>query len=226
VANWDGFNRLTTSEAVAQRLRDEIQRGVINPGARLRQSVVASHFGVSTTPVREAFALLQSDGLVRIDPHRGAIVFRPSVQDVEESYEIRDTLETLAIKLAVPKFTPEMIEDLQGLVDRMSETTDHDRWVELNKQFHLATYEPSGRPRLCSLIGNLRDAGAAYIYLFVSHHSTQAGLNEEHQAIVDACRDKDVRAATTAVRAHLRHTVEAVAGFLANHRVKTTKEEM
>ena len=96
-----GLMRRTASEAVSERLRAEIQRGDLPPGTRLRQGEVAARFGVSTTPVREAFALLQAQGLVRIDPHRGAIVFLPTAKDAQELYEIRIALETLAIGRAV-----------------------------------------------------------------------------------------------------------------------------
>ena len=71
--------RNTTAKMVAGMLRDQIQEGGLAPGTRLRQNEIAERFGVSTTPVREAFAQLQAEGLVRIDPHRGAVVSaRPS----------------------------------------------------------------------------------------------------------------------------------------------------
>ena len=70
------LGRNTTAKMVAGMLRDQIQDGGLAPGTRLRQNEIAERFGVSTTPVREAFAQLQAEGLVRIDPHRGAVVFR------------------------------------------------------------------------------------------------------------------------------------------------------
>jgi DNA-binding GntR family transcriptional regulator len=76
----------TSSAFVADQLRDAILRGAIPPGTRLRQAQLAHEFGVSTTPVREAFQILQSEGIVESDPHRGVVVRRPSAADVAEDY--------------------------------------------------------------------------------------------------------------------------------------------
>src|SRR4030088_2067598 len=90
------FSKRTTAKAVAAELRNEIYRGQIPPGARLMQADIAERFGVSTTPVREAFAMLQADGLVRLDSHRGAVVFQPTAQELLELFEIRELLEGFA----------------------------------------------------------------------------------------------------------------------------------
>src|SRR5918997_1170374 len=86
------------------------------PGTRLRQNDVAKRFGVSTTPVREAFAQLQAEGLVRIDPHRGAVVFHPSVDDVLEFYEIREALESLAVGHAIRKIDGDLAARLADMI--------------------------------------------------------------------------------------------------------------
>src|SRR5918996_6401711 len=127
-AQRDLLRRSTTAETVAQMLRNEIQRGQLPPGTRLRQNEVAQRFGVSTTPVREALALLQAEGLVRIDPHRGALVFHPTVADLRESYEIRGALESLAVTKAIPRLTEDLVKDLQKLIDRMRKEKDEVRW--------------------------------------------------------------------------------------------------
>src|SRR5215204_6555908 len=109
----------TTAKVVAGKLRDEIQEGVLGPGTRLRQNEIAARFGVSTTPVREAFAQLQAEGLVRIDPHRGAVVFHPTADDLVEFYEIREVLESFAVVRALPGLRPDVVKDLEALIDRM-----------------------------------------------------------------------------------------------------------
>ena len=208
------INRLTTSEAVARRLRAEIQRNVIHPGTRLRQGDVASRFGVSTTPVREAFALLQADGLLRIDAHRGAIVSRPSMDDVRESFQIREALEGLAISSAIRNFDGERLRSMQALLDDMKTTTDIDRWIDLNHRFHLISYEPAAKPQLLALIETLRESAAVHIHLYASNHFPGAEVAGEHQAILDACRRQDAKAAKAAVRRHLRHTRDSLISFI------------
>ncbi|MGH2699758.1 MAG: GntR family transcriptional regulator [Actinomycetota bacterium] len=215
VATGEGsIKRLTTSEAVAQQLRAEIQRSVITSGTSLRQGEVAARFGVSTTPVREAFALLQADGLVRIDAHRGAVVSSPSADDVRESYQIREVLETLAISFAVHNFSLESLTELQRIIAEMRQTKDTERWIELNNKFHLRTYEPAAKPQLLTMIESLRESSAVYIHLYVSLEFPEPAVDDEHQAILDACKKGDARAAKAAVRSHLRHTANSVINFI------------
>lgn len=199
--------RATIARSVAEHLRDEIRRGELTPGTRLRQSDVASRLGVSTTPVREAFALLQADGLVQVDAHRGAVVFRPTVADLLELYDLREALECLAIEKAVPQLTVKALDELDQLVERMRGIETDGEWMELNNSLHLHLYSFSRRPRLCSLIENLRQASRAYIQMFLAHRRTSMRSDDEHAQILAACRAGDVPAAVEALRQHLRHAV-------------------
>jgi DNA-binding GntR family transcriptional regulator len=211
----DTLERDTTAKVVAERLRTEIQHGTLAPGTRLRQNDVAKRFGVSTTPVREAFAQLQAEGLVRIDPHRGAVVFHPSVDDVLEFYEIREALESLAVSHAMRKIDPAVAQELSGLIQTMRETEDPRTWLRLNDEFHLRLYACADKPRLSGLIDNLRDASAPYIHMFVASRPLSERANEEHQAILDACLKGNANAARKAIREHLRHASHDLAIFLS-----------
>jgi DNA-binding GntR family transcriptional regulator len=199
------LGRDTTAKVVAGMLREQIQKGALAPGTRLRQNEVAERFGVSTTPVREAFAQLQAEGLVRIDPHRGAVVFRPTADDLLEYYEIREALESLAVTHAIGELTPQIAKELNELIERMRGTTDARRWLRMNDEFHLKLYACANRPHLSSLIDNLRDASTPYIHMFVASRTPLDHANEEHQAILDACERGDRDAARRAIRDHLRH---------------------
>ena len=210
----DTLGRDTTAKAVAERLREEIQHGTLAAGTRLRQNDVAQRFGVSTTPVREAFAQLQAEGLVRIDPHRGAVVFHPSVDDVLEFYEIREALESLAVTHAIPNLRADVARELEGLIGRMRRTEDARKWLKLNDQFHLKLYEAADRPRLSNLIDTLRDASAPYIHMFVASRPASQRANEEHKEILDACVRRDAAGARRAIRDHLRSASRDLASFL------------
>lgn len=205
-----GLSRQTATEAVAERLLEEIQRGDLPPGTRLRQSEVAARFAVSTTPVREAFAWLQARGLVRIDPHRGAIVFHPTTDDARELYEIRVSLETLAVRLAVNHLTDDQLDELQGILDEMDQTKWTQGWSRLHNRFHMTLYNSAGRPRLATMIANMRDASSSYINMFVNEREGRATSQHGHQEIVDACRRRDVKAAEKAVADHLRVTLNGL----------------
>jgi DNA-binding GntR family transcriptional regulator len=210
----DLLRRRTTADTVAQMLRAEIQRGQLSPGTRLRQNEVAQRFGVSTTPVREALALLQAEGLVRIDPHKGALVFHPTVDDLRESYEIRKVLEELALTKALPRLTQSLLDDLQKLINRMRKEKSEARWVEMNNEFHLRLYEASGMPRLCSIIASLRDASSTYIHMFAAQDLPEHRADDDHQEILDACAARDARRVRKAISAHINHTVTGLVSFL------------
>jgi len=205
----------TTAKVVAGRLRDEIQVGTLTPSMRLRQNDVARRFGVSSTPVREAFAQLEAEGLLRIDPHRGAVVFRPTIRDLVEFYEIREALETLAVRQAIPHLDKATLEELQDLIVRMHTTEDASAWMQLNDEFHLKMYEPADRPRLNTMIESLRDASTPYIHIYVAEHPAAARANEEHQRILDACVAGDRDAAAEAIQAHLRSAADGLVEFLS-----------
>jgi DNA-binding GntR family transcriptional regulator len=203
------LTKVTIPEQIAAALRQDIVTGRLAAGMRLRQVEIAQRFGVSTTPVREAFALLQSDGLVRIDTHRGVTVFLPSVQDLIEHYEIRRALEMLAVEKAAERFQPRDAPPLVAILDEMRATKDPVRYVERNQAFHLALYRLSGRSRLVAMIEDLRNASLAYNHLYaaadVPHDAER--LDAEHREILAACRAGDPARAASAVRDHISQTI-------------------
>lgn len=206
--------RSTSTAIIAGKLRRAIQRGELAPGARLRQVDIAQRFGVSTTPVREAFMALQAEGYVRIVPHRGAIVFAPSPEDLWEAYAIREALERLALARATERITPDTVRELERLIDEMRATKGSSRWVELNDRFHMTLYRQSGMPRLCVLISGLRDASATYMHMRAASHPAGERVDDEHAAILDAVRKGDSARAQHILEGHLRRAVQEITGFL------------
>jgi DNA-binding GntR family transcriptional regulator len=206
----------TISGAVAARLRQEIIAGELPANTRLRQVEIARRLGVSTTPVREALAALQREGLVRLHPQRGAVVFLPSVEDLREHYEIRIALEELAVAKAAERFEPEWAEPLEALLAEMRTGPPAGRYLALNQQFHSELYARSGRERLVEMIAGLRDASSAYLNIFRATDDFPAeGLDAEHHDILTACVARDPERASRAVRDHLQRTVERVSSRLA-----------
>jgi DNA-binding GntR family transcriptional regulator len=202
----------TVAAAVAERLRGEIVAGDLSSGSRLRQVEIARRFGVSTTPVREALAALQREGLVRLHAQRGAVVFVPTVDDLREHYEIRGALEALAAARAAARFEPDWAAPLEMLLDEMAGGPPAGRYLELNQRFHTQLYEHSGRPRLVEMIAGLRDASSAYLHIYrAAADFPVARLDTEHRRILAACLARDADEAAAATREHLQNTVEHVA---------------
>src|SRR5262245_24385406 len=88
--------RQTAPQAVADALREAILSGALPGGSRLIQSSLANHFGVSSTPVREALRQLAAEGLVQFDSYRGAVVFTPSAEEIEDVWDLLLRLEPVA----------------------------------------------------------------------------------------------------------------------------------
>ena len=201
--------KLTIAEQIAAVLRNEIITGQLPAGTRLLQIETAQRFGVSTTPVREAFALLQSDGLVQSDTHRGVTVFLPSVQDLVEHYEIRMALEMMAAEKAAEHFQVQDAPPLIALLDEMHTTDDPVRYVEWNQQFHLSLYRLGGSTRLLTMIEELRNASLAYNHLYAAADVPRDAerLDSEHREILAACQANDPPRAAAAVRHHIQQTI-------------------
>lgn len=204
----------TRTLAVTDRLRRAILTGELAPGSHLRQVEVAERYGVSTTPIREAFATLAQEGLVIRDTHRGVVVFAPSVSEIAELYEIRAELEPLAARLAAPRLAPMHLDAAQLLVDEMRSSDDPAVRDELNRHFHVGIYRQSDRPRLLAMIEQLRDSASVYLHLLQSavpaHQGYRSEADDEHQAIIDSLRRGDADAAAAATRNHLVHTYQNI----------------
>ena len=205
----------TIAGLVAERLRAEIVAGDRAPGSRLPQVEIARRLGVSTTPVREALAMLEREGLVRLHPQRGAVVFVPTVADLREHYEIRAALEALAASRTAEVFEPEWAAPLERLLDEMRTGPPAARYLALNQRFHTTLYEHCGRRKLVDMIATLRDASSAYLHIYrAAADFPVKRLDAEHRAMLAACVARDPAAAAAATREHLERTVEHVAGRL------------
>lgn len=204
----------TTAEAIAKAIRGEIVAGRFSSGEKLRQVELAQRFGVSTTPVREAFGILQHQGLVRVHAQRGATVLVPSVQELEEHYEIRVALECLAAEHAALRFRPSDTPRLRAMLTEMRECRDPDRYVELNHNFHMAVYALSGRNRLIEMIEQLRMASQAYLQINSEQVVPTGDAEHEHDDILAACEANDAERARSATRQHLQLTVSNVTAQL------------
>jgi DNA-binding GntR family transcriptional regulator len=160
---------------------------------------------VSTTPVREAFASLAREGLVRQGAHRGVVVSAPSADELRETFEIRAVLEAFATHLAVRKLTAEDLATLEEMVGEMRDATSG-RYVDLNRLFHRRIYAAAERPRLLEIIEQLREIAGNDLNVTVRRygHVYRNRVQAEHQAIVDALAHKDGELASRLVGNHIR----------------------
>ncbi len=193
----------STSDLIADALREAILRGIFRAGKPLRQDEIAKEFGVSRIPVREAMRQLEAEGLITFSPNRGATVSVLSPADVQEIYEIRVALETMALEFAIFNMNDADFVRAQELIAITETTSDIARWAELNWEFHSTLYAPADRPRLLSLIQTLYVNVDRYIRLQLQQMNYLERSQKEHALLLDACQNRDIATATQLLRDHI-----------------------
>lgn len=200
---------------VADRLREAILRGQLKPGQKLDQNELAELLNVSRSPVREALRTLAAEGLVEVYPHRGAVVAELSPEEFEEISIIRVVLEGMAARLAAPHIDDERIALLKDILAELDNTTDLDRWVELNRRFHNTIYQAVHRPRLLSFIENLRITMTPYIRQYIASEEHLNAARIGHRRILEACINRDENRAQEETERHLKDVYEEALVYLA-----------
>jgi DNA-binding GntR family transcriptional regulator len=217
-AGFTPVQRSTIREATRDALRDLIIGGKVDVTKPLRQDELAARLGISRTPLREALHALASEGLVTVDPHRGAMVTQPSVQQLLELYEIREQLEVLAGRKVVGATTPEHVAAMKALHERMGVVSDPVEWAELNQRFHATLYARCDNRELVSLIETLGARAKFYVRILVSTRPPAVAAHRDHGEMLRALEQRDADAMENAIRQHLRATAAAVAPTLDDDR--------
>lgn len=173
----------------------------------------------STTPVREAMRELAAEGLLRVDPHKGVVVREPRLEELLEIYEIRNVLEPLSVAKVAQRMTPEELDKAAAMLKQMERTKDPAIWSALNRDFHAFLNELSGNATLAAVLNNLGNLSAMYVAVSLRTSPQRiASGNLEHRAILDACRARDAKLTSEAIRKHLQSTVERVRVYLHERR--------
>ncbi|MCF6475659.1 GntR family transcriptional regulator [Nonomuraea sp. MG754425] len=202
----------TAHAFVYETLRRAILGGELPPGYRLVQADIATQLKVSITPVREALRDLAGEGLIRIDPHRGAMLRELDLAEVREIHELRRMLEPVSIRKAVERITDEEIDRAEGLRALMVAELDAGEWVELNRRFHAVFGDAAGSPRLCAILTGLRDGAAVHVGLSLRgrERARREEADLDHRELVAAFRRRHAEEAVRVVLRHLDSTMAAV----------------
>jgi DNA-binding GntR family transcriptional regulator len=204
---------ITAQDMVAETLREAILEGVLGPGVRLRQEELATLFDTSRIPVREALHLLEYEGLASSEPRRGFTVTALDADQIEEVYDLRIALESLAVRIAIPLMTGEDRAELQTLYEQMQAEDDLVTQLAVREQLYLRLYNITARPRLVGLILRLRQEAAPSLRWRLVQHSP-----ETHQAIFEAVMAGDPEAAVEALTVHYRKVTALYRRFLREAR--------
>lgn len=191
----------TIALRISRALAERIIAGDMVPGERLRQDHVATEFGASHVPVREAFRLLEAQGLAVSLPRKGVRVAGFDRAEVREVAEMRAALEVLALRHAAPHLTPVLLDEAETAIVAGDRARDVHVWQAANRRFHRLLVTPCAMPRLLGAIDDLHAASARFVF---------SGWRAEW----DAPTDRDHRAILAALRAG---HIDLAAALLARH---------
>ncbi len=203
------------AKQVAQSLRAEILAGVFPSGTRLGEADLAGRLSVSRTPVREALARLAAEGLVEIQPNRGARVVTRTPAELHEIFELRLRLEPYAVREAVPALSPEQLDELDDLAAAMLRAGRQARLeslVDLNRRFHGLFIEAAGSRPLADALRGVTHA--AVVHQNFHDYSADALMRSLHHHVemVAAARAGDGDWAEAIMRAHLHNARATMIG--------------
>jgi DNA-binding GntR family transcriptional regulator len=199
-------DRRKMTDWVWEELREAIIELRLRPGEPLREVALAEQLGVSKTPLREAFARLEQEGLVETTSFKGAVVTGYSERDLNEIYELRTLLEGAAARAAAERSSAETLDELRDVVVRSRELRDMGDLAglaDLLGHFDLIVYSQVTNQRIAALIENLRAHLTRIGKLTEAIPGRVEASVEEHAAIVDAIVARDPDEAERLMRVHI-----------------------
>jgi DNA-binding GntR family transcriptional regulator len=199
--------RRTTQELVFALLREAILSGRLRGGSHLVQDKIAGDLHVSRVPVREALLQLESEGLVRMQAHRGASVVWLSADDVTEVFEIRAMLVSAAIRRVVPHLSEDQLARLRAIGERQLDR-EHRDCASLTHELFATLFERLDRPRMRALMDKLEREVRRYLTSV-----PERPCGGHHQELVDAICARDAERASQLVTRNL----ERLAGLVVEH---------
>ncbi|MHB2022453.1 MAG: GntR family transcriptional regulator [Mycobacteriales bacterium] len=188
----------TVEDMASAFVREAIIRGVYRPGERLQQDTIAEILGISRMPVRAGLRQLEIEGLLEIQPHRGATVTVLTPEEIKEIYELRTLLECYLVERAVPKLTQDVLTDLKALVEDLEDTSSSRDSIERRTTFYERLYALAERPRAVTLVSRLRAEVGRYLLLHrVDEHP------DGHFGLISHLEGGDTKGAQRWLRDHL-----------------------
>ncbi|MFK7702329.1 GntR family transcriptional regulator [Pseudomonas caspiana] len=199
---------------IEEKLRSAILDGRLPAGTALRQQELATLFGVSRMPVREALRQLEAQSLLRVELHKGAVVAPLIGEDAVDAYGLRILLESEALRLSVPLLDAEDLAEARLCIERLEVETDYSEMGRLNRMFHMALYAKVPNKRLSAAV----EQGLSEEERFLRFNLSAMGLGklaqDDHWELLKLARDGKVEEAVQALQLHLNRGVKAVTQYL------------
>ena len=228
----DELNKMDhkTKDDVIYQMQDRLDRLEQNYENLVEQIRLANQLGVSRTPIREAIRMLELDGLVIMVPRKGAQVAQITEKDLNDVLEVRLGLEELAVKLACQRITESELQKLYQAsrsFEQMLETTETDdlqKLAQADVAFHDVIYQATNNERLIQLLNNLREQMYRYRIEYLKDVKSRRSLVEEHDALYEHMKNRDLAGAQKMIREHIERQQESIMQTV-HHQSMTGVEE-
>ena len=204
------IGRLMSGSPIYQELKKRIILMEYKPGSVLREKEIMDDFGVSRTPVREAFIRLEMEGLVRIIPNLGTFVADVSFQQLKDVFEIRSFLVRFTGQLAAARITEDELAEIRVRIERMKETRDPKILMQIDGEIHDIINRATKNEALVKILGTLHDqAVRIWTYSHAENHYWK-GLVGEFEEIEAALRRRDEAETARLLEKHTKRFVEHI----------------
>ncbi len=201
----------TNYHRVRDAIRHDIIQGIFLADSRLKISDLVKRYGVSAAPIREALGQLEADGLIILEPNRGAKVRKLDRSLVDEIFEIRIGLEPLLVGKCVALAQPVDVERtraIETLFEAAIQASDLPSVLRLNSRFHASIYQIRPNREALRLMSQHSDLMAAFRYRHGFAKERYPQIVDEHAALIEACRKQDGAAGEAIMRQHIGHSWE------------------
>ncbi len=193
----------TLREKILETIREAILKGDLKPGEKVAEPELAERFGISRTPIREAFRQLESEGYLTVVPRKGAIVAALSERDVQEFYAVKSILEGYAAELAAQNLTDKELAKLEAINDRLKKLAaagDVKTFYKVHHEFHDTFLKAANNSKLYELIVQLGQKFSRLRMASLSVSGRMAISVAEHDKLLEAFRQHDGKAAEALVK--------------------------
>ncbi|AUQ60721.1 transcriptional regulator, GntR type (plasmid) [Phaeobacter inhibens] len=208
----------SAADIVFEALRVAIISGTIEDGTQLQQEAIAKKFNTSRSPVREALARLEAQGLVEAARFRGATVAGISPTEVDEIFDLRAAVESSAIRRAVPVLTEAQLAKAEALASAFSESQDPKEWIDLNRRFHCSLYDSGQARNHMITISGILDRIDRYLLAQLTLTGGMTKAIEEHTQILQACTSRNAKLASRLTAEHVVGAKESLLKYLAQEK--------
>jgi len=207
---WNKLEVKSLTAVVMDDLRMRIVTGQLKPGQKINESDIALRLGISRSPVREAFRVLERDGLITTLPRRGSYITDISVDDLKDLFEIRKILEPYAID-CIKKRAKKFPDELPAMMGELNKSLlkKHDPFSVVSS-FHYTLVELTGNARLVELYKILAVSLRRYWLIYHSKKGQKDISFEQHQDIVSSLKNEDYSEAKKLLKGHLRYVENVV----------------